>query len=616
MPFSSSPAPWESQLWMFSCTGSLKCEAARTLWFQGPATIIDHLPTPIDGRTPVVPFFAETRSEHNWIYNPKDFHNIPGEYGFKDFENLLDSGLHSSDQEMELPRMNQFLQSWLFFALLSRVLKRTVHVRDWYKEKDRTSTTDKLNRVLNEWKDEWDNQRDESQEAAFSADDYVQASMALENARRFVGKHLAHRQYDHDDGQEEYYPPGSAGDPQDQVNRLVVLSITSVAEVLQDRLWTRIPTRQMDRIMFWKQPEDEERHCGYSKWCRKQMEDEKWCPFEIRRLEATMLRTNSIYYSCQIKRDRPNLDHVSAGCTMWQCKAKHAGSHEQFTALHMIDDSTLIQIIDRGDIPLVRYTYQGKMTCKGYSLADDGNRPKFLALSHSWNESTLHCGNDARGGNNREMLDCQLSKLRKAYTKICNAGDDADGLFWVDVFCLLSDYKKKMAQLNQLHVIYSQAKAVQIWDRNLLGRPKGPQSKTVEMNVRVRTGEWALRLWTLPEAVLAKRLCVSFQDGLLDMDEVIEARELARKKQGDKFHLLWRTGHPFSSSIWHLRTSSDQKVQRACEAVQFRLATKPEDETIVLCSILKLDISRLFIHILGPYQPGLEQVVQGKSRYD
>lgn len=559
---------------------------------------MDHLPAPIDGHAPPVPFYAEQRTE----YNPSDFHRIPIDYGYTDFEDLLDTGL---SPQMGRSEMNQFLQSWLFFSLLARVLNTNIRVSDWHKEKDDTLTTQALGRVLNQWTDDWDNQHDDLQNDAFSADDYVQASMTLENARRFVGKHLVHRPYDHEDGQEGDAPDGAAG-VHNQVDPIMVLSITSVAEVLQDRLWTRIPRRQKDRTAFWKQPEDEQRHWGYSKWCRKQMQDEGWCPFEIRRLEATMLRTNSIYYSCQIKRERSKLDHISADCTMWQCKARLTGICEELSALHMcgnrpscqethkIDESKLIEIIDRGEIPLLRYTYRGTLTCEGHSLADDDTSPRFLALSHSWTENTLHCGTDVRGGNNRKMLDCQLTKLRETYTKIFRLGDDEDGLFWIDVLCLPRDYRKKVAQLNQLHTIYKQAEAVLVWDRNLLGRLKSPKAKTIEMNVRVRTGEWALRLWTLPEAVLGRRLYISFQDGYLDIEKVIEAQNIARNDYNDPYHFLWRIGDPFSSSIRQLRDSKVQRVQRACEAVQFRLATKPEDETIVLGSILGLDISRLY----------------------
>ncbi|KAK6067825.1 hypothetical protein SCUP234_11436 [Seiridium cupressi] len=129
-------------------------------------------------------------------------------------------------------------------------------------------------------------------------------------------------------------------------------------------------------------------------------------------------------------------------------------------------------------------------------------------------------------------------------------------------------------------------------------------------------GEWSTRLWTLPEAVLAKNLYVAFRDDYLSTEQIAEARDKAKNDPNDRHHFIWKAGHPFSPAIWHLRqwhlSKRDHRqkcafpVQRSWQEIQFRYCSKESDETIVLSAILGLDNSKLLD--IGPHQHKADEI--------
>ncbi|KAK5727399.1 hypothetical protein LTR15_003294 [Elasticomyces elasticus] len=136
---------------------------------------------------------------------------------------------------------------------------------------------------------------------------------------------------------------------------------------------------------------------------------------------------------------------------------------------------------------------------------------------------------------------------------------------------------------------------------------------------------WARRLWTFPKAVLANRLYVAFERGLIDILELQNARDDARDNINSKYHHIWEVGHPFSSPVWELRKCLPHRmakqslrpavqrpvdlrnkgispidpcpdyyrVARAWEAVKLRSVTASTDETIVLAQVLGVDMNKL-----------------------
>ena len=116
----------------------------------------------------------------------------------------------------------------------------------------------------------------------------------------------------------------------------------------------------------------------------------------------------------------------------------------------------------------------------------------------------------------------------------------------------------------------------------------------IKSNLMVRMSNWAQRLWTLQEAVLARDLHIQFKDGTVSVMELEDAKTEAMENTHHEHHFVWKAGFPFSSAVSALRQpQEDYRVQRAWEAVQFRLLKEPKDETIVIANVLKLDVKML-----------------------
>lgn len=118
-----------------------------------------------------------------------------------------------------------------------------------------------------------------------------------------------------------------------------------------------------------------------------------------------MPHVNVIYYACSMKRGSE--DHHKLSCTNWECKVTN---EEPLTAMHQectlprysqpqsVPEIHLVNIIDKGEVPLVQWTHHSELVCKGFKL-DNVLNISFGAVSHSWVESIVHFGEDAVGRN-------------------------------------------------------------------------------------------------------------------------------------------------------------------------------------------------------------------------
>ena len=555
---------------------------------------MDHLPRSEGMSPPCVPFLAQRRK-----YNPEDFHKIPEEYGYNDFEEFLHNGLL---EHLNEDQNNEFLQSWLFFSLLSLVLDRDIDSNDFLTASSNTLHTKKLSTYINEWHDR-EAGRDHAQDPLLQQNNlHIRASMALSDARRFMTKHCSYALVDFD-GRPPAAEESTVAEKQNDpiylgLDKRMLLSVAILGEILQDER-PKLVSRSEGRLEFWKSPETENQSWGCNEYVRNMLLENGCCMTEIRRREATLSQVRLIYYSCFIK---PSLDH--ADCSESECKA----SNNLNEAMHFnsgscnesmrcksqgAEEELLVSIIQRGETPLATWTQSSGLSIQPYDLSNTNT--KFGALSHSWQHGLLDSGKDARIGidcNDRKMLACQLERLQEQFNKL--VGSSAESIpFWVDVLCFPKQATIQGRAINQMKDIYSKADAVLVWDKSLLTRQRRSSDHMIEMNLRIRLGDWSCRLWTLQEAVLAKNLHVAFQDGTVSIGDLRKGREVARKDRSHDYHYVWAAGHPFSSAVWELRQPREDHVAAAWEAVQFLEVTELADETLVLASVLKLDVSEL-----------------------
>lgn len=318
-------------------------------------------------------------------------------------------------------------------------------------------------------------------------------------------------------------------------------------------------------------------------------------------MEATLTRVTTVFLISNMKPPRPEVDHSQ--CTTWGCTAKKPLQN----ALHMsgcdavdcktdrLDEGRMVEWIRGGKTPLVTLTDATGMEYSAYDLKKDKD-VDFVAVTHCWEDGIVQSGKDARGGNNRSMHRCQLDKIQETCDRLFKVKKSTGGskkiYLWIDVLCLPREASTRASAINQMKTIYSKARTVLVWDRQLIQTPK--TSSAIEMNMRVRMSNWSQRLWTLQEAVLATDLHVQFEKGTVSVKELEEARDQARNDIYHDYHHVWKAGHPFSFAVWKLRQpQEDYRVQRAWEAVQFRLVKEPQDEAIIIANVLKLDVKGL-----------------------
>ncbi|KAI1334253.1 hypothetical protein F5Y15DRAFT_409765 [Xylariaceae sp. FL0016] len=223
---------------------------------------MDHLPKPIGGIRPQVPFKAYPK-----VYTPHEFVKVPRDYGYTSFDQLVEYGIRP---DMEPKKANAFIQGWLYFGLLARVLDQETE----------------FSREIQAWK---------------HRESVVEGQTYASNEQRYIRTSEAF-----------------------SVDTRITLSIAVLGEILQRERPNLVgpqPSNRVDFFFFFffgQNPDLETRRWGHSKYCRKQMQENNWCLSEIRRLESTMPGVCEVYYASSSK-PRNDADHSQ--CTWDGCQA-------------------------------------------------------------------------------------------------------------------------------------------------------------------------------------------------------------------------------------------------------------------------------------------------------
>lgn len=570
---------------------------------------MENLPKPPDGIRPRVPFEAECR-----IYTPQDFVTLPKGHGYEDLDQLVQRGLNPS---MDPKVANAFVQEWLFFGLLSRVLDEDVNSHDFLNSHSRTLHTSKhiLEKKIDEWR-----QREapvDGQTCDVAQRRYIRASDALAIARRFTAKHLSYKLQDDDNGRpghrhDAFQKPRNAA--HDAIDTRITLSIAILGEIIQRERPVPVTLPSTDRQDFWQDPSLEPKGWGYSKYCRDQLQNNNWCPSEIRRLESTLPGVCEVYY-CSSSKPRRSLDH--SDCTWDNCNAPflevldHVEGEcegECGSPLGLYDDE-VARVIMNNKTPLITYDRtKGRLILHELDLRGDPPM-RFGALSHAWEDKILAMGEDAAGRNDRRILQCRVRKMQNDFNKLVYGKDhtrqDEDVPFYVDVICYPRQVRAQALALNQMRLVYSKASEVLVWDRDLLREKKPSDSRLLEMNVKIRLGNWTKSLWTLFEAVLARNITVALSDETITFEELEKARREAKRDLYHEYHHVCRAGQPFSEAVYQLRKLDLQddpkyRSQKVWNAVQFKKIDKVQNEAPILAALMGLDVNSLVTELEIP----------------
>lgn len=368
----------------------------------------------------------------------------------------------------------------------------------------------------------------------------------------------------------------------------------------------------MGALQYLDKQANEPKSWGISRHLSDCMEETGWCKKEIRRAQLTMGDVSSVYFAQLFPRSSPNQGQHK-DCTFFECVVTPPGVQDvQHTDICITrtqkeeyyqcprekpDPAKITQIIKDNKIPLLQFVGGPNLEIIEYTPLDPGStesldsQPVFGAVSHVWSDGL---GHDHGYGLPR----CQLVRIRDAFrrvprTNLSDSEQSQDMPFWIDTLCIPTQWEIRKKAIPDIRKVYECAGAVVVLDPEYLGTSS--QMPTLEAVVRINTGRWMQRLWTLQEGVLSKNLFFEFKGGLLSLSE-LEKLYSAAKYGGlnDDYHHVYRAGWLFSPAMQSLQKSETaNQVAKLWRSSQWRIASHPTDETICLATLLGLDLAPL-----------------------
>lgn len=567
---------------------------------------MDHLAEPVGGGHIQIPFSADPRT-----YQPEEFFDFHEAYFADEYGNLRSSLTETTPEVLK-----ELLQSWLF-AFLATFLNIPIDARDFLNPDDDTVNTKKLKQFLDEWK------RRELKAARLRTSlhphqqEVLRSQHAFSTTMVFTKQHLAHPpmdeiDLDHSSGS-SYVAPDPL-DPQpralllDDVVEKLALFIIIIGETLQQTR-SELIKASTGMTHHWDPLPTEECNWGHSIHCRRRLAENGWCPKDIHRLESTMSGASCIYHASGMRAPGTTLEDDAVrthhGCSATVCRAPHKvkdvyhfGSCTNRSCGKLSanwSDVDLVRMIKAGETPLITFDSKG-LHCTGYDL--EKTAVKFGVVSHVWADRIISTGEQRDGQSRRSIHLCHIRELQKGFNRMLSANSSSNTPFWLDTLCMPGVATRQGTALVETKNIYSKAQAVLVWDRSLL-EANGSRHE-IENNVRIRLCPWLSRLWTFPEAVLNQNLFFKFKNDEIHIENILKARDRAKGDFFDEHHCIEEVCIPLSSATFKLRTDIDEatskndmglgyrRVHLVMDAVQFREATNPADETRVLAHVLDL----------------------------
>lgn len=557
---------------------------------------MDHLPHNHDGEEVLIPFKSQAHQ-----FEPNDFFKLPEKY--QGYQNLIENGLHDVPQD----EAAAFLQDWLYFSLLAQAFGKRVETKRYYRlgidEKPRIST-EPLKDDIKEWLD-----RDQAFESSKDKDymaRHMKTTQAFQRARAFICKWGSDHNFDHaktfDIANDEWC--------QGEMFDRLFLSFAILGETLErDR-----PEYPWDSpTLNWNHHNENERSWGISQYVTKSMRKQGWCLRDIQRFQVTGGDVCSVYYLSTINPPQTVKDESHEKCTFQECRNPPQNNGRRHTkpecSCHFAvpDPEAIKRVVMDGNIPLLTWTQDGALSVTAHEITDEGyssndetsKRPEFVAASHVWTDGL---GNDE---SDNGLPRCQLDDLRLNFnqTREPDSGK-ADTPFWIDTLCVPEDPAARKVAIRNIAEVYKRAYTVLVIASELMDTSS--KTDTLEPAVRILTGRWAQRLWTLQEGILTRNLHFKFRDGMLSVNDLKHRYNEAKDNRSDPYHHCWKAGWLFSPSVRSISGGDDtprtkqeadelesRRVSHLWRSVQWRQAQWNSDETICLATILDIDPSPL-----------------------
>ncbi|KAF2105388.1 hypothetical protein BDV96DRAFT_608286 [Lophiotrema nucula] len=404
--------------------------------------------------------------------------------------------------------INEMLQQWLFFGLLSTVLNDENFNQNLF-HKDGSILTTQLELTLQEWEE-----REQNDERGRTMR-MIRAQLALDKARETIQVLCS------DDAKLE-------------VDEYLALSLVVLGETLTNAK-CKIVERFGFTIRGWHG--DANDGWGIPSFVKERMIKEKgWCrrtihvmSCQLKNHASTFLAAFKSYEDIEVSKYPFNALRGHEKCKEDRCvfRSTKQGGEEYMTRHHqdcmssdpkcpMIgpDNTKLAEVINNGKIPVLVYEEKTSsvhvMEYKPYQT--------YAAISHVW----------ADGYGNRttnQLPKCQLDYFYRLI-KNCPLNDEAQArpLFWIDTLAnpphSYKDERRKSVQ--NIRDVYNNAKFTIVLDLALMHVSSGLGSYS-KYATRILASGWMRRLWTLQEAYMSKKIMFAFNnEELKNLDDIEE----------------------------------------------------------------------------------------------
>lgn len=442
---------------------------------------------------------------------PDRFHDFPNTIGWVLSNDTLE--FKPDPVKTATIKFNQFLQSWLFFGLLSTILqkpsKELSRVGALVSDSQDFINTTKLNTYLESWSEDVAKQDDHSRSLRM-----IRAQVALERACRVV------REYCSNDGKMRK-PEGHPC----YVDPVLGLSLMVLGETLTNAK-SKIAEKSKLSINGWHG--DAMEGWGTPSCVLDKMKDDGWCQklVEVLKLQLRAHATSILAAFASHEQNDAKTAYLIEGhmdCTKDKCKLKFPGSEGKYVTQHQLscrrhpkhrnhsDDESVcnfvpleiekvVEYLEKHQIPLLEYDKdEGKVKVEKYEPYTP-----YATLSHVWS--------DGYGNPDANLMwRCQLDFFDELFGE---AQQEERRLFWIDTLAVpIHDKYKEFRRIaiRQIHHVYTNARYTIVIDKGLGEMSRADSYEATAM--RILASNWMRRLWTLQEAYLSRRLYFAFAPG-------------------------------------------------------------------------------------------------------
>ncbi len=300
-----------------------------------------------------------------------------------------------------------------------------------------------------------------------------------------------------------------------------------------------------------------------------------WCPFTIHYLSSTMSLSSLEYASTKQPMEQEKKHDY---CTKKQCKANTVDL-DNYVPKHTSRGCSCeasvpsLEIVKaalaRNEVPVITISREAKEDSPASLSVRSTSETPYIAISHVWADGL---GSTTEKG----LPECQVQRLTSLASKVLD-----HGAFWIDALCVpdFKDVRKRAIGL--MAQTYRDAAVVLVLDTGIQ-----LCSSTVPLEeklLRVLISGWMQRLWTLQEAVLAKKLVFLFSDELVPLPDLLPTgREMP----------LSALKTDLAAEIFRL-SKNDFSIGDVARSLRWRATSRSEDETLAIASLLGVEASAL-----------------------